>query len=249
MSTSRGETKMDYAKLLTNGVGAWLNFEASCSRTSLFSEKYMAHPIGQILNAASRGRTVAEYKHPVLAPQMTKRGRRPEVDFVVLDSDEKVTHAVESKWIGRTTPSIEKIFWDLIRLEMLANRGVRCLFVLGGRRKNLELLFSQAAFDATDNRGLWSPLLRSESNVEHKTTLGPTVAARTPMLRKMFKDFQNFQFPHAVVSRRSAPFPSDPKSSSFQVYAWEIKSPSNRMPFLPRKSSQYNQVLLDDVER
>ncbi|MBX5206838.1 hypothetical protein [Rhizobium sp. NZLR11] len=234
---------MDYAKLLTNGVGAWLNFEAACSRTSLFSEKYMAHPIGQILNAASRGRTVAEFKHRVLAQQMTSRGRRPEVDFVVLDADNQVTLAVESKWIGRTMPSVEKIFWDLIRLEMLANLEIRCLFVLGGKRKDLEKLFKHPAFDAKDNRGLRSPLLRWDNNVHHSTTLGPTVEARRLILRKMFKDFQTFQFPHAVISRRSAPFPSDPKSSTFQVYSWEIESPANRMPFQPRNSAQYHQMV------
>ncbi|RUX85472.1 MULTISPECIES: hypothetical protein [unclassified Mesorhizobium] len=232
---------MDYAKLLTNGVGAWLNFEAACGRTSLFSEKYMAHPIGQILNGASGGRTVAEYKHPVLAPQMSARGRRPELDFVVLDTEGKVALAVESKWIGRTTPSVEKIFWDLIRLEMLANRGIRCLFLLGGKRKSLEQLFEHTAFDAKDNRGMWCPLLRWDNNVQHNTTLGPTVEARRLMLRKLFRDFQTFQFPHAVVSRRTAPFPADPNSSTFQVYAWEIKSPANRMPFQPRNSAQYHQ--------
>lgn len=242
------ELKIDYAKLLTNGVGAWLNFEAACQRTSLFSEKYMAHPIGQILNAASGGRTIAEYKHPVLAPQMTARGRRPEVDFVVVDRESNVTLAVESKWIGRTTPSIEKIFWDLIRLEMLANRGIRCLFVLGGKRKSLDQFFCHPAFDASDNRKLWSPLLRCDSNVQHSTTLGPTVEARKAMLRKLFKDFQNFPFPHAVISRRSAPFPADPKSSSFQVYTWEIRSPANRMPFLPRKSPQYHQIVEPEIE-
>jgi hypothetical protein len=232
---------MDYAKRLTSGVGGWLNFESACDRTSLFSEKYLAHPIGQILNAASSGRTVAEYAHPILAPLKTSRGRRPEVDFVVLDANRAVSVAVESKWIGATTPGVDKILWDMIRLEMLAQQGVTCLFVLGGKRKKLEALFAHPAFAATDNRGHSSPLLRHDHNVIHKTTLGPTVEVRRLMLRRLFEDYQSFEFPHAIMSRRTAPFPTDPKASVFQVYAWEIKSPENRMPFRPENSAQYRQ--------
>jgi hypothetical protein len=232
---------MDYAKRLTGGVGAWLNFEAACDRTALFSEKYLAHPIGQILNAASGGRTLAEYQHPVLAPIKTSAGRRPEVDFVVVDDDRKVIVAVESKWIGATTPAVDKIVWDIIRLEMLANIGVQCFFVLGGKRKKLEALFGHAAFDAKDNRGYRKPLLRHDNNVLHATPLGPTVEARRPMLRKLFADYQQFEFPNVIHSRRSAPFPSDPNTSAFQVYTWEIKSTPNRTIFRPANSAQYRQ--------
>lgn len=233
---------MDYAKRLTNGVGAWLNFEAACDRTSLFSEKYLAHPIGQILNAASAGRTLAEYPHPVLAPRMTTAGARPAIDFVVLDANNQVSVAVESKWIGATAPSIQKILWDLIRLEMLAAQGVRCLFVLGGKRRKLEAMFAHPAFKASDNRGHPSPLLRHDLNVQHSTTLGPTVEARRLILRALFANYQTLEFPHAIISRRSAPFPADPTSSVFQVYCWEIRSPANRMPFRPENSRQYRQA-------
>ncbi len=232
---------MDYAKRLTGGVGAWLNFEAACDRTALFSEKYLAHPIGQILNAASGGRTLAEFHHPVLAPIKTSKGRRPEVDFVVVDDHRNVVVAVESKWIGATTPSVDKIVWDIIRLEMLANLGVCCLFVLGGKRKKLEALFRHPAFEAKDNRGYRKPLLRHDNNVLHSTPLGPTVEARRLMMRKLFADYQQFEFPNVIQSRRTAPFPSDPNASVFQVYTWEISSMPKRTVFRPENSAQYRQ--------
>ncbi|KQW65502.1 hypothetical protein ASE17_19365 [Phenylobacterium sp. Root77] len=232
---------MDYAKRLTGGVGAWLNFEAACDRTALFSEKYLAHPIGQILNAASGGRTLAEYQHPVLGPLKTSAGRRPEVDFVVINEKREVVVAVESKWIGATTPPVDKIFWDLIRLEMLASQGIRAIFVLGGKRRKLETFFAHPAFAATDNRGVKSPLLRHDNNALHQTTLGPTVEARRAMLRNLFAGYQDFEFPNALQSRRTAPFPSDPKSSIFQVYAWEITSLPKRGSFRPKNSAQYRQ--------
>jgi len=125
---------MDYAKLLTQGVGAWLHFENACGRSELFSERYMASPIGQILYARSGNRAHAEVKHPVLEKLAKGPGRRPEIDFVVYDRHHKVSIAVESKWIGSTTPSIKSILWDLIRLEMVAHHEKsRSFFVLGGQ--------------------------------------------------------------------------------------------------------------------
>lgn len=42
---------MDFAKVLTGVVAAWLEFERACDRTGLLSEKYLTSAIGQILAA------------------------------------------------------------------------------------------------------------------------------------------------------------------------------------------------------
>src|SRR5262249_8205570 len=140
----RGGELMNYARLLTEGVGSWLHFEYLCDRSGLFSEKYLAHPIGQILSARSANRTIAEYKHPVLAPLAKGAGRRPEVDFVICESYPTISLAVESKWVGQSEPSVESILWDLIRLELIAHQEeARCFFVLGGKRSALETLFGR----------------------------------------------------------------------------------------------------------
>jgi hypothetical protein len=43
---------VDFARLMTTGVGSWLGFESACDRSGLFSEKYLTTAIGQILSLA-----------------------------------------------------------------------------------------------------------------------------------------------------------------------------------------------------
>jgi hypothetical protein len=229
----------DFAKLLTTGVGSWLGFESACDRSGLFSEKYLTTAIGQILAARTGNRAIAEWPHPVLALLRTGPGRRPEVDFVVRDREGRVILAVESKWAGRTMPSTSAILWDLIRLELIADAtGGRCLFVLGGTRQRLESVFKDAAFSDADGRPN-RPMLRHDNNVLHSTPLVPTVKARIPLLKQLFHGHQTFDFPEKIVSRRTQPFPPEPKPRHYQVYSWEILSATNRRTFRPENSRHY----------
>jgi hypothetical protein len=232
---------IDFAKLLTTGVGSWLGFESACDRSGLFGEKYLATAIGQILAARTGNRAIAEWPHPVLAPVQSGPGRRPEVDFVVRDRESRAILAVESKWAGRTAPHTSAILWDLIRLELIANAtGARCLFVLGGTRQRLEAVFNEAAFSDADTRlPPRRPMLRHDNNVLHSTPLVPTVRARIPLLKKLFREHQDFNFPEKIVSRRTAPFPTDPKPRHYQVYTWEIVPATNRRTFRPANSRHY----------
>jgi hypothetical protein len=231
---------IDFARPLTAGVGAWLGFESACDRSGLFSEKYMTTAIGQILAARTGNRAISEWPHPVLSPSAAGPGRRPEVDFVVRDPRGKVILAVESKWAGRTLPSTSAILWDLIRLELVAHAtGARCIFILGGTRHRLEAIFNNRLFSDDDARPHRRPVLRHDNNVLHSVPLVPTVRSRIPMLKKLFEEQQAFQFPEKIVTRRTAPFPSDPKPRHYQVYAWEIRPATNRRTFLPEKSRYY----------
>jgi hypothetical protein len=231
---------VDFAKLMTTGVGSWLGFESACDRSGLFSEKYLTTAIGQILAARTGNRAIAEWPHPMLAPLQTGPGRRPEVDFVVRDQENRVILAVESKWAGRTVPSTSSILWDLIRLELIANAtGGRCLFVLGGTRQRLEAVFQEAAFSDANAQPHRRPMLRHDNNVQHTMPLVPTVKKRIPMLKNLFGEHQNFDFPEKIVSRRTAPFPADPKPRHYQVYTWEILPATNRRTFRPANSRYY----------
>lgn len=231
---------MDYAKVLTGGVAGWLRFESACDRSGLFSEKYLTAAIGQILSGRSGNRTVAEYKHPQLAPLMTGPGRKPEVDFVVRNSDDKIILAVESKWAGRTKLSTEAILWDLIRLELIAHHeGARCIFILGGSKRRLNAVFAEPAFADSKAMPHRRPVLRHDNNVLHSTPLVPTVPVRIPMLKKLFAAYGQFEFPEKVVSRRSAPSPADARERDYQVYAWEIHPAANRRIFRPGNSKHF----------
>ena len=61
---------MNYANLLADGVGSWLQYEHACGHSGLFSEKYLAQPVGHILSARSGNRALAEYIHPILKPHI-----------------------------------------------------------------------------------------------------------------------------------------------------------------------------------
>ena len=232
---------MNYARLIAEGVGSWLQFEHACGRSSLFSEKYLTHPIGQIISARSSNRVQAEYVHPILAELSEGPGRRAEIDFVVCDPYPKIALAVESKWIGHTRPSIDRVIWDLIRLELIAHAyGARCFFVLGGTRADLDDYFKRKDFVGMRKSRIKRPLLRTDSNLMHRTALVPLDGTPVKLMKKLFEPYQDFQFPHYIMSRRSDPFPNDGPNNRFQIYVWEISSRENRETFKPKNSRHYS---------
>jgi hypothetical protein len=230
---------MNLARLLARGVGAWLHFEQTSNRSGLFSEKYLALPIGQILSGQLGTRAVAEYRHPVLAPIMIGQGKRPAVDFVVFGKNREIKVAVESKWLGPTAPDVKAILWDLVRLEMIAHtEGADCFFVLGGRKERLDALFLHQKFAGNPT---WHPhpLIEYRSNTRHRVHLLPLASHRNAMLKAMFEDYQDFLFPHDIVTTRSAPFPENCNLSLPQVYVWRISCAENRRTFAPKAINAY----------
>jgi hypothetical protein len=236
----RGIVTLNLTRLLTEGTGSWLHFEFACNRSGLFSEKYLTVPIGQILSAWGGSRVVAEYRHPILSPLAQGRGGRPEVDFVIFGEYPRIRYAVESKWIGRTTPSAESVLWDLIRLEMIAHsEKAECIFVLGGQRGALNAFFNSDKFYGARKPHQFRPLLRVNSNAIHSFPLVPTIPYRIDMLRSIFADYQSIAFPHKITTRRSAPFPPEGGLNQYQVYAWKVSSPECRDVFYPKNSKHY----------
>jgi hypothetical protein len=223
---------MDYAKLPAQGVGSWLQYEHACGHSGLFSEKYLAQPVGHILSGRSGNRALAEYTHPVLAEEAGGPGRRPAVDFVICNPYPRVQIAVESKWIGITRPDVENIVWDLIRLELLVHyEHARCFFVLGGKKGDLEDLFSDALFNGGSTDRQPRPFLRHDSNVIHTVSIGVVDGVRLPMLDATFAKYSDLKFPSKIATRRSAPFPERQIKSGYQIYVWEVRSAERRHTF------------------
>lgn len=228
---------MDFAKVLTGGVAAWLEFERACDRSGLFSEKYLTSAVGQILAARTANRVEAEFTHPVLAPLKKGPGRRPQVDFVARDDSGKIVLAVESKWAGRTVPSTKDILWDLVRLELIAHHeNARCIFLLAGTGAKLKAIFEHPAFSDAETKPHRRPLLRHDNNVIHTTPLVPLVPVRFEMLKKLFKPYQDFRFAERITTRRTAPRPEVVKPKGYQVIAWEVLPKGNRSEFRPGQS-------------
>lgn len=238
---------MDLAKILTYGVGSWLHFETACDRSGLFNEKYLTAPVGQILSARSGNRTLAEWKHPTLAQEKAGPGRRPEVDFYVPATVEMPALAVETKWAGRTLPSTRDILWDLIRLEMIAHhQNARCFLLLAGTRERLDVIFERKDFSDSGAKPVKKPMMRVDKNVVHSTPLVPTVSSRIPLLARIFATMQDQEFPEKIVTRRTAPFPEDPKKKHYQVFVWEVSAAGNMRTFRPRNSRHYPEKKIDD---
>lgn len=228
---------MELARKLAEGTGAWLQYQYACHNSGLFSERFLAEPIGRILSSTTTQHVVAEHPHPVLAPLATGRGAKPSVDFVVLDPYPKVRVAVESKWIGKTKPSVRAIMWDLIRLEMIAHaEGADCFFILGGMKRSLDAYFAQDAFAGPKPH---APVLHAFKNFKYEVTLAATATHRVPMMKKLFTEYQEVAFPHKIIARRTDPFPYECKASQFQIYVWHVSSKGKRDVFFPKNSKHY----------
>src|ERR1035438_1810119 len=98
---------MDPVRTLAQAAGAGLQYEFACGRSMLFNERYLSVPIANALYAVYRREVRAEYLHPVLAAAKSGPGRRPEVDFAVIDSFPNAVCVVESKWVGANGLSAE----------------------------------------------------------------------------------------------------------------------------------------------
>jgi len=131
------------------------------------------------------------------------------------------------------------VIWDLIRLELVAHEeDAQCYFVLGGKRRDLEAFFDNDSFSDTKQR-YHKPLLNIRHNSLHRVYLVPVVQVRIPLLRNLFKDYQDFDFPQFFVAQRCAPFPSEQVLNGYQIYVWRIMPNGRRDTFKPRNSRHY----------
>lgn len=231
---------MNLTRRLTDGVGAWLHFEYMCNRSGLFSERYLSTAVGQILGATFGDRVLAEFEHPVLGPEMEGSGGRPALDFVYCNPYPEIKVAVETKWAGSSHTTPATIIWDLIRLEMVANLySATAIFLLAGQRADLTKLFRSPAFAGPGKVPGVTPILSTTHNSIAKLSLLPDKHYRIPLLRAVYEKRQTTRIPHAVLTRRSRPFPENCRANEFQVFAWEVLPTHNRADFLPGESKHF----------
>lgn len=235
---------MNIGRKLAEGVGSWLRFEQICGRTELFSEHYLTASIGQIL-LGNRYRVTPEYKHPVLLSHTTGRGKRPAVDFICRDgiTTGKITVAVESKWIGNSVPSFRSIFWDIIRLSLIADQGADSYFVLGGLKRNINDLFKDQPFTAIATNKSKKFLLRLNEDAEkhsvdqrvvNSVPLGPVVPDWQETIRTLVEPYPDMFVPNVITTQLSASFPKESKAEQFQIVVWKIGVKSKSGHFRPK---------------
>ncbi len=232
---------MNIKRKIAEGVAGWLMYEFHSFRGQLFSEKYLTSPIGNILAGVYGQRVTAEYNHPILNAHKTWQGRPPQLDFVIQKADRTIDIAVESKWLGNSQVGVGDIIWDLIRLELLAQEyNATCYFVLAGRRRRLNELFSSDRFLERGPNGATRPILRLEKIKKAAIRLDHPPEARVNLIKKKLLLYPEISMPSGIPSGYPEIYPLVGRNSDFQVYVWEITSFKNKPRFKPKNSKLYN---------
>lgn len=137
-------------------------------RAQLFSEKYLTTPIGNILAGIYNQNVVAEFNHPVLQSHKKGLGRPPQIDFVIREGD-NIKISVESKWLNKTQIGVADIIWDMIRLEIIAEKyDAKCYFVLAGPKAKLQQLFASDRYLERRPDDKTRPVLRLQKKVKNR---------------------------------------------------------------------------------
>lgn len=233
---------MHLGRHLAEGIAGWLQYEFHCRHQWLFSERYLTIPVSRVLGSELGGRVMAEVDHPLLADVTTTAGKRPKVDFALIDPDDypKIKIAVETKWVGKTVPKISALIWDLVRLELLvSNSDCRAFFVMVGQKKKLQALFTGKAFLAKSSKRAVRPVLKVDRRRSIGLRLDNPPSERVPAMRELFQKYPDVQMPSRIRSGRPFVAPQDCISNHYQVFVWEITPTPKREPFFPRNHSLY----------
>lgn len=219
---------------LAEAVTAWLHFEKLCGREPLFSERYLAHAIGQFLIARYGRRVRSEYEHPVLAPAMKGPGNRPRIDFVVMhEKSEEIELAIETKWVSSSTSLVRDIVRDVVRLGLLAERNVLAVLVVGGHLKDIEEIKKSPLWARSLMHENSKPLMPEyEGSRRQRMHLEKPAGYRKELIQSACSVFQEFQIPSAVSLQAIKP-PNVERVGDYQVLAWQIFSVPSHPPFRP----------------
>jgi hypothetical protein len=232
---------MGPAKRLAQAVGAWLQFEFACNRSELFNERCMSASIASGLHAIYKQEVRSEYLHPVLAPLMLGRGRRPEVDFAVISRYPDITCVLESKWVGSSGVRLEDVAWDLLRLELVAHQSrAAAFFLMAGRRKHLEAFFESRAFlGRRTAAGKYRTILSLKKHPQPRIRIADALQDRKPLFRKVLELYQGLSFPIHISTSVAHVYPESCPMFQHQALVWQIHATVTTPRFLPRDHKFY----------
>lgn len=231
---------MNTAKRLAMAAGAWLQYEFACQRDTLFNERSLVTPISNVLKAVYKHEVHTEFLHPVLAPLKSGPGRRPEVDFAVVQKYPEIICAVETKWVGAGGIKMEELLWDVLRLELIAHSAkADAYFVLAGRRKHLgDFLDSKAFVGQVRSKGKVQTILKMRPQPRIKIT--NPLPEREGLFQKVLAEYQDLSFPVEVSTTVGQMYPEPCPTFQYQAYAWQIHFPPSMRRFYPRDHKLYH---------
>jgi hypothetical protein len=205
------------------GLNAWLTFEQMCKREPLFSEAYLAYPIGQLLATRYGNALVSEHPHPVLAPRKTGRGDKPKLDFAVLRADGSIELAIETKWLS-SSPSLQRdIIRDMVRLE-LACHSQNCdgWLIVAGKSSDFQQLVGAAKFQGHPSHVGSDTILPHGNSRDGRLRLNPPAKFRRDMLDTALTPFAGLDLADCIHVTRFGPYPVDAPANGYVTYLWRI---------------------------
>lgn len=218
---------------LARATASWLEFELRCDREELFSEAYLAHPIGQVLNATTTDGVSTEEPHPL--PAMNTPGRRGAkkcLDFAVFRRGSTVlTDVIETKFATAKGPSNQEIADDLCRLELVNQPGQQPAryFLVAGRYANvLDSVINAQVNIGGGRAAVFGTVLPSAVGTE----LTVEVDGSTGSLRELWKRFYNelgIAWPARFKVSLAANWPPAPDRGDMCCYVWEVGRQQNRI--------------------
>lgn len=219
---------------LSEGLSSWLTFEHHAGRDELFSERYLALPIGQILQRCMSGKVTGESNHPVLSTP-GKTGRPPQLDFIVTDAAGKVVLAVESKWAANAGVSVADVLWDCIRLELAAvHYECDAVFILAGTRKQVDTVLKSPSFSTRNSRLEPTYVLNLHGSGKHSVKINSFEGAYSAPLHKVLRTYPTVSWPSELVCGSGTQVPKQASAGSYTAVVWHIApaGDAKRRPFL-----------------
>ncbi len=204
-------------------LNSWLTFEQMCGREPLFSEAYLAYPMGQFLGSEFGSRLVAEFPHPILAPLKTGRGDKPRIDFAVVRSDGRVEIAIETKWLSSSQTLQRDIIRDLVRLElMVSNQDSEAWLVVAGEASKFEALVGTEKFQGHPAHVGSDPILPHGTSRDGRLRLNKPAKFRYEMLKAALEPFHGVDLTDCIHTTRFGPYPSTAPGAKYVTYLWRV---------------------------
>jgi hypothetical protein len=216
------------------GLAAWLTFEQRCGRTDLFSEKSLAHPLGQLLQYRYSGRVYAEVEHPVLAPLKKGPGQKPRIDFAMVGSAGLYDLIVETKWVSQSPSLLCDLLRDVVRLDLLLGTYAReAILVLAGEKRSITKIFADTRFRPHPQQPNSKPILPVGNHPKASVRFVPVPQFRRPLYARVLEPFLGVAVSKTIRLERSEPFPRGANSTNHQVYVWRLIKGCESPTFTP----------------
>jgi hypothetical protein len=224
---------------LAQAIVHWLEYQEICGRAELFSEAYMAQPIGEYCLSLSPTHFEPEFVYPAAYQEGTRRKRA--LDFAVLgrnaaNTQNVVKHAIETKFVTAKRQFHQEVYDDLYRLAWFQPtrepEGCCRWLVIAGYRKNLDgakFLGAKVQLRAGKNQPQIHAFRRLLSTDINNATCTKPVHSADARIRKLWVEsataFGQNELPDSITVRLAGRYPATPRPTALCCQVWEVQRP------------------------